>query len=407
MSRGNAGAAQYVGSEAHRAPEVDFGIVFERSSSACLLLLPEAPGFAVVAVSDAYLALTRARRADSVGLGLFDALQQGPVPLRGGQIEALRGGLEQAMATLAPTQLLLEVVPAEARARAAPAPAEPTIWSVMNTPVLSADGSVRYLLLRLELVGAAPPESGEFERRRGLEQLLAQRTRDLDNALAELDAFSYSVSHDLRAPLRAIDGFSQALSQDYAGVLDERAQHYLERVRSGAQRMSALIDDMLELSRTQRAPLRRTQVDVSVLAQRTVDALRKASPERQVEVDVSPGLTAHADSHLLGVVLEELLENAWKFTSKKPAARIRVGVESSGTEAALFVADDGAGFDMAYASRLFSPFQRMHKATDFAGTGIGLAVVHRILSRHGGRIWAEAEVGKGAKFCFTWGAADE
>jgi light-regulated signal transduction histidine kinase (bacteriophytochrome) len=171
--------------------------------------------------------------------------------------------------------------------------------------------------------------------------------------------------------------------------------------------MSALIDDMLELSHTQRAPLRRTQVDVSVLAQRTLDALRQTEPARQVEVDVSPGLTAYADSHLLGVVLEKLLGNAWKFTGKKSVARICVGLESSGTETALFVADDGAGFDMAYASRLFSPFQRLHKATDFAGTGIGLAIAHRIVSRHGGRIWAQAEVGKGAKLCFTFGAADE
>ncbi len=370
------------------------------------MLVPEAPRFAVVAASDAYLALTRGRRADSVGLGLFDALQRGPVALQDSQFEALRAALERALTTRTPSQLLLENARGE-RTGPTPSPLESAIWSVVNAPVLAGDGSVRYLLFRLELISAGPPESGEIERRRDLEQLLTQRTRDLDNALAELDAFSYSVSHDLRAPLRAIDGFSQALSQDYAGVLDERAQHYLERVRAGAQRMSELIDDMLELSHTQRAPLRRTQVDVSALARRTVEALRQASPGRHVEVEVSPGLTAYADSHLLGVVLEKLLDNAWKFTSKKPEAHVRVSVESSGTETALFVADDGAGFDMAYASRLFSPFQRMHKATDFAGTGIGLAIARRILSRHGGRIWAQAELGKGAKFCFTCGGADE
>jgi len=170
--------------------------------------------------------------------------------------------------------------------------------------------------------------------------------------------------------------------------------------------MSALIDDMLELSRIQRAPLRRSQVDLSELARRILQELQRAEPNRQVQIEVARGLSVHADAHLMQVALEKLLGNAWKFTSKKPTATIHVGRELVAPHS-FFIADDGAGFDMAYAGRLFSPFQRLHKASEFDGTGIGLAIAHRVLARHGGRIRAQAEPGKGARFSFEVGAEDE
>jgi light-regulated signal transduction histidine kinase (bacteriophytochrome) len=235
---------------------------------------------------------------------------------------------------------------------------------------------------------------------------LDERSRELEQARAELDAFSYSVSHDLRAPLRAIDGFSQALANDYAAVLDEQAQHYLDRVRAGAQRMSGLIDALLELSRIQRAPLRRTQVDLSALAGRTLAGFARAQPERQVEAVVAPGLIVHADSYLMGVLLDKLLGNAWKYTAKVAQARVEFGVETHEGERMLFVADNGAGFDMAYATRLFSPFQRLHKPADFDGVGIGLAIAQRIVARHDGHISAHGEPQRGARFSFRLGGAD-
>jgi light-regulated signal transduction histidine kinase (bacteriophytochrome) len=242
--------------------------------------------------------------------------------------------------------------------------------------------------------------SGPEARVRELEALLEERTRELEQARAELDAFSYSVSHDLRAPLRAIDGFGQALAHDYAGLLDEQAHHYLDRVRAGAQRMSGLIDALLELSRIQRAPLRRTQVDLSALAQRILAGFARANPERRVEAVVAPRLSACADPYLMNVLLEKLLDNSWKFTSKLPLARIEFGQEVLDGEPTLFVSDNGAGFDMAYATRLFSPFQRLHKASDFEGVGIGLSIAQRIVARHDGQITAHGELQGGARFSF-------
>jgi light-regulated signal transduction histidine kinase (bacteriophytochrome) len=249
-------------------------------------------------------------------------------------------------------------------------------------------------------VSAEPPTSGAEARVRELEAQLEERTRELAQARAELDAFSYSISHDLRAPLRAIDGFGQALAHDYGGLLDEQAHHYLDRVRAGAQRMSALIDALLELSRIQRAPMRRTEVDLSALAQRILAGFARAHPERRVEAVVAPQLEACADPYLMNVLLEKLLENSWKFTSKVPEARIELGQEELDGEQWLFVSDNGAGFDMAYAARLFSPFQRLHKPSDFDGVGIGLSIAQRIIARHDGQITAHGEAQRGARFSF-------
>jgi light-regulated signal transduction histidine kinase (bacteriophytochrome) len=223
----------------------------------------------------------------------------------------------------------------------------------------------------------------------------------VEAANKELEAFSYSVSHDLRAPLRSIDGFSQALIEDCAGQLDAAALHSLDRIRAATQRMAQLIDDLLNLARVTRAEMRDEIVDLGAMAKVILGELQSADPARRVECVVGADVMGHGDSRLLRVVLENLLGNAWKFTMNKPQSRIEVGVAHRDGSPVYFVRDDGPGFDMAYVDKLFGTFQRLHAVTEFPGTGIGLASVRRIVHRHGGRTWAEGEIGKGATFSFT------
>lgn len=234
-----------------------------------------------------------------------------------------------------------------------------------------------------------------------LERRIAERTAQLEVANRELEAFSYSVSHDLRAPLRSMDGFSQALLEEYAGTLDAQGTDYLRRIRAASQRMAQLIDDLLELARLTRSEIRREPVDLSGLARGVAADLQKAQPGRRVNFRIADGVIAEGDPRLLRVVLVNLLGNAWKFTARQPRATIEFSMNQSDGKPAYVVRDDGAGFDMAYAGRLFGAFQRLHGASEFEGTGIGLATVQRIIHRHGGRVWAEGEVGKGATFSFT------
>jgi signal transduction histidine kinase len=235
-----------------------------------------------------------------------------------------------------------------------------------------------------------------------LEELVDQRTRQVTATNQELEAFSYSVSHDLRAPLRAIDGFSQALLEDYAPKLDPTGRDYLQRVRTATQNMGRLIDELIALARATRAELRHETVDLSALGAAIAAELARADPQRQVAVEIEPDLVAEGDAPLLRLLLENLLDNAWKFTGKTPQARIQLGAAPGADgQRAFFVRDNGAGFDMAYADKLFSAFQRLHGPADFPGAGIGLATVQRIVRRHGGRIWAEAQPGRGATFHFT------
>ena len=235
-----------------------------------------------------------------------------------------------------------------------------------------------------------------------LERRVLERTTELQAANQELEAFSYSVSHDLRAPLRAIDGFSQAVLEDYADKLDGQGTDYLKRVRTATQRMGHLIDDMLNLSRVSRAEMRRGPVDLSALAADVLAELQKSEPERQVDWHVESGLVAEGDARLLRVMLVNLLGNAWKFTGKTANAKIKFGLMHNAEGAPnFFVRDNGAGYDMSYADKLFGAFQRQHLVSDFPGTGVGLATVQRIVHRHDGRVWAEGAVGKGATFYFT------
>ncbi|MBI2390666.1 MAG: hypothetical protein HYV09_13840 [Deltaproteobacteria bacterium] len=230
---------------------------------------------------------------------------------------------------------------------------------------------------------------------------LERRAQELEAANAELESFAYSVSHDLRAPLRGLDGFSLALLEDYAPVLDDTGRRYLDFIRSSAQRMGELIDALLGLSRVTRMTMQREQVDLSELARSIAADLARQDPAREVHVRVEDGLIAEGDRQLLRVALENLLRNAWKFTAKHRRACIEVGSSDEARGRAFYVRDDGAGFDMAHTENLFMPFQRLHTEAEFPGTGIGLATVARIVRRHGGRIWAQSAIEEGATFYFT------
>ncbi|MCW5837742.1 MAG: PAS domain-containing protein, partial [Labilithrix sp.] len=263
-----------------------------------------------------------------------------------------------------------------------------------KVPILDAEGQPRFLL----------GISEDITDRKLADTALREAKTQAETASAELEAFSYSVAHDLRAPLRAIDGYSAALLEDYADRLDDDGRRLLDNVRRAAQRMASLIDDLLTLSRATRVDLRREQTDIGALARACLEPLLRAAPHREVEIVIEDGLTALADPRLVVVALDNLLGNAWKFTSKQPRARIEVGAaapRAPGEARTFFVRDNGAGFDMAYVGKLFTPFQRLHGASEYDGTGIGLATVQRIMRRHGGRAWAEGKVGAGATIYFT------
>jgi len=239
--------------------------------------------------------------------------------------------------------------------------------------------------------------------KRKAEQEIIQRSLELEAANKELETFSYSVSHDLRAPLRGIDGFSQALQEDYQQQLDSTAKDYLQRICTATRRMGELIDDLLNLARVTRAEIYRERIDLSKLAGEVAQEIQSQEPARSVALNIAAGLEAEGDSRLLRVALQNLIGNAWKFTSKREKAQIEFGAQGVNGGKAYFVRDNGAGFEQSYASRLFGAFQRLHAASEFPGTGIGLATVQRIIRRHGGTVWAEGTVNQGATVYFTLG----
>ncbi|MGH7845269.1 MAG: sensor histidine kinase, partial [Candidatus Binatia bacterium] len=239
-----------------------------------------------------------------------------------------------------------------------------------------------------------------MERKRG-EEATRKLNAELETANKELESFSYSVSHDLRAPLRSINGFSQALVDDYGEKLDAQAKDYIQRVRTATLRMDQLIHDLLQLSRVTRSEMQYEMVDLSRLGERIAAELRESGPRRKVEFAIEPELKANGDPRLLRVVLENLFNNAWKFTEKAPQPKIEFGVTEHNGSRVYFIRDNGAGFDMAYADKLFGAFQRLHNAAEYPGTGVGLATVQRIIHRHGGQLWAEGVVTKGATFYFV------
>jgi PAS domain S-box-containing protein len=252
-------------------------------------------------------------------------------------------------------------------------------------------GKERIILLAIE----------DITEKKKLERGVVKARDAAEAANKELEAFSYSVSHDLRAPLRSIDGFSQALLEDYQDKLDDTAKSYLDRVRKATQHMGCLIDDMLKLSRVTRSEFHPESVDMSTMVREISEKLQQNNPIRTVDVIIREGVFVNGDPTLLKIALENLVNNAWKFTSREARPQFEFGTTVKEGKTACFIRDNGAGFDMAYVDKLFGAFQRLHTSLEFPGTGIGLATVRRVINRHGGQVWAEAEVGKGATFYFT------
>jgi len=327
----------------------DFRLLFEGAPGRYLVLTPD---LKIVAVSEAYLRATRTQRAAIIGRALFEAFPDDPDVSLHASLDRVR---------------------------------EQRVADTTNSPVLDDNGELAYIIHRVE-----DPTADKLRAR----AMVAEQ---------ELESFSYSVSHDLRAPLRVIDGFSLALLEDHGPSLPAEGQDLLGRVRQQAQRMAQLIEGLLQFSRLGRKPLEVAPVDLAALAQTVAQELQQANPDRAVEIKVSGVPPAMGDRGLLRQVLRNLIGNAFKFTRRRPDARVEVGSREDIGERVYYVRDNGAGFDMRYASRLFGVFQRLHPADEFEGIGVGLALVQRIIHRHGGRVWGEGRVNEGATFSFTLG----
>lgn len=389
-------------------PPVDYRLLFESAPGLYLVLSPD---LVIVAVSDAYLRATMTKRETIVGRGLFDVFPDNPDDPANSGTRNLKASLDRVIRDRVPDAMPLQKYDIR-RPDTEGGGFEERFWSPVNNPVLGPRGELLHIIHRVEDVtdfvrlkaGAGEtidPSEAEVVRRA---REAAETSRQLKEANLELDAFSYSVSHDLRAPLRAIDGFSQALVEDYAAALDDEGKGYLQRVRAAAQRMGELIDGLLTLSRISRAELDRVPFDLSALCEEVIADLRREEPARAVEVLIEPGVLVYADRALLRITVENLLGNAWKYTSRTSQPCIEFRTQRREEPRVLAICDNGAGFNMAYVSRLFTPFQRLHDVADYPGTGVGLATVKRIVQRHGGRVWAEGRPGQGACFYFSLSA---
>jgi len=393
----------------------DFRLLFEGAPGLYLVLTPD---LRIVAVSEAYLRATMTQRDAILGRGLFDVFPDNPADPAATGVANLRASLDRVRGQRVADTMAVQKYDIR-RPESEGGGFEERFWSPTNSPVLDEKGEVVYIIhrvedvtefVRLKAVGSEVRTRAEkmeaevylraqevAEANRHLAQLAAQ----LENANQELESFSYSVSHDLRAPLRVIDGFSLALLEDYGTSLPIEGQDLLARVRQQAQRMAQLIEDLLEFSRLGRKPLDVTSVDLAALVQAVVQELQQANADRTVAVTVAPLPPAMGDRALLRQVLTNLIGNAFKFTRQRPDAQVEIGFRDDNGERVYYVRDNGAGFDMQYASKLFGVFQRLHPAADFEGTGVGLALVQRIIHRHGGRVWGEGQVNEGATFQFT------
>ncbi len=384
--------------------ELDFRRLFESAPARYLVLSPD---LTITGVTNAYAAVTMQTREAIIGRPLFEVFPDNPDDPNADGVRNLRRSLDRVRREKVVDTMTIQRYDIR-RPDSEGGGFEERHWSPVNTPVLGADGELQFIIHSVEEVTAfVRLERGQAEKERIAENelklehaRLVEAVTALEASNEELEAFCYSVAHDLRAPLRAIQGFSQALLEDHAASIEPQGQQYLNRVSAAALRMSELIDDLLTLSRISRGPLARGPVDLTVLARQTAGYLEREQG-RQVSVKIDEGMKAHADPRLVQIVIENLLGNAWKFTSKIANPSVEVGTQSIDGTSAFYVRDNGAGFDPAYATKLFAPFQRLHSEKEFPGTGIGLATVQRIVRRHGGRVWANSAVDQGAAFYFT------
>ena len=344
----------------------------------------------IVETNPAFNAILGRPQSDLLGRSLASLLDASREPLHTAQADAVSGD-DNGVVRTTRTLHRLDGELRHVQLTIAPVPGDP-------------DRDIAQLVQMEDVSERVRAEAAVKSLNRTLESRVAARTRQLSEANRELEAFSYSVSHDLRAPLRAIEGFSRILGERYGDAMDETSRDYLGRVRKATARMAELIDALLKLSRISRTGLTITEVDLSALAEEVAAGLADADPERRVEVRIKPGMLAHGDRALLATLFDNLLGNAWKFTRDTPGAWIEVGmVPAEDGTPTWYVRDNGAGFDAGYADKLFRPFQRLHSQDAFPGHGIGLASVKRIIERHGGDISAEGAVGRGATFRFTLG----
>jgi signal transduction histidine kinase len=363
------------------------------------------PDLTIVAASEAYLRATRSERLAIVGRRLFDVFPDQPDDPAAPSVANLRASLDRVRENLVPDTMATYAVP---RPESEGGGLEQRHWRPTNSPVLGAAGQLVYIIHRLEDVTELVRLTQlADERARGRtadrqEQVRVERlTSELEHAVQQLESFSYSVSHDLRAPLRAIDGFAQALVEDYGPTLPVEGQRLLAMVRDNAQRMGRLIDDLVAFVRLGTRPVALALVDLAALTDQVVRELQQANADRRVAVTVAALPAVRGDAALLRQALSHLVGNAFKFTRQRPDAQVDIGARTEGPDVVCYVRDNGAGFDMRYAGKLFGVFQRLHRADEFEGTGIGLALVQRIVHRHGGRVWADARVNEGATFFFT------
>ena len=383
--------------------------LFESLPGLYLVLTPD---FKIVAVSDAYLAATMTTRAGILGHGLFEVFPDNPDDPEADGVSNLRASLNRVLANGAADTMAIQ----KYDVRRPDGVFEERYWSPINSPVAGADRKIQYIIHRVEDVTEfvrrkSQAISGSDEINARVEQMEAEifqssqkvqaANQQLEAANKELESFSYSVSHDLRAPLRAMDGFSRAVLEDYGPQLPADGLRYLQIIRTSAQRMGNLIDDLLSFSRLSRATMCKRTINVRQLVHDTLEELQSQREGREIQLDIADLPACEGDPALLRQVWINLLSNAFKYTQKRAAAVVEIGCKTDGRTNTYFVRDNGTGFDMRYASKLFGVFQRLHRAEDYDGTGVGLAIVQRVIHRHGGRVWAEAAVDQGATFYFT------
>ncbi len=373
----------------------DFKLLFERAPGLLLVLQPD-PDFTILGASDAYLRATLTERGKIVGRGLFDVFPDNPDDPNAAGTRNLRASLERVLAGKTSDMMAVQKYDVR-RPEIEGGGFEERFWSPVNSPVLSAEHEVLYVIHRVEDVT-------EFVRvsrsREAMELEIQRRSRELEAANRELASFSYSVSHDLRAPLRAIEGFGRILEEDHGARLDDEGRRVLAVIRDSSRRMGGLLDDVLEFSRFGSRPMSTVDLDMSREARDALDEVLAGSA-RTPELVLQPLPAARGDATLIRQVWVNLLANAVKFSNRRERPMIEVSGDASGDDSVYCVKDNGVGFDMRYHDKLFGMFQRLHAEADFPGTGAGLAIVQRIVVRHGGRVWAESTPNQGAAFYFS------